>query len=455
MPARLAEHVERTIGRWVARGLGTTWVVAVSGGSDSVGLLRVLHSLAPKWNLTLSVAHLNHGARGEESDADAAFAADLAGSLGLPFDRGHWQSTRRRHFESDARSARYDFLAETAHARNAQAIALGHTRDDQAETVLHRIIRGTGIHGLAGIPSRRVLEPGLTVVRPLLSARRDRIRTYLSEIGQPFREDATNAALATTRSRIRHDLLPGLAEHYNPNVAEALIRLARTAAGSSRAVRKLVRETARAAALPGGIAFSCEVMSQSPMFIRTEVIRAAWRREDWPEAGMTAARWERLAKLAVLKKPGRFDVGAGVVATTDGVVFTLERLSNPITFTLNEPVPLSIPGSVEWRGGRVVVSLDPNVKGDETIDLAAVSPPLFVRNPEPGDRFEPLGMGGSATPLNDFFRGRRVPKSERAQTPLLCDAIGILWVVGHRIAERVKTGEATELRAVLRWEPEE
>ena len=147
------DRVERRLARWCEQGLGKAWVVAVSGGGDSVGLLRVLHQLAGPLGLRLSVAHLDHGVRGEAARADAAFVAALAGSLGLPFVLGTWQPTRSGHFESDARRARYDWLTEVAHARGASVIAVGHTRDDQAETILHRIIRGTGPRGLAGMPA--------------------------------------------------------------------------------------------------------------------------------------------------------------------------------------------------------------------------------------------------------------------------------------------------------------
>src|SRR5262249_24315970 len=149
---------------------------AVSGGSDSVGLLRVLAALGPGLGLTLSVAHLDHGIRGAAARADADFVAGLAEALGLPLDRGQWQPDRSSHFEANARRARYAWLAEVARRREATAVAVGHTRDDQAETILHRIVRGTGLRGLAGIPPRRPLAEGLTLVRPLLKVGRDEIR---------------------------------------------------------------------------------------------------------------------------------------------------------------------------------------------------------------------------------------------------------------------------------------
>ncbi len=173
------DRVERRLARWCEQGLDKSWVAAVSGGGDSVGLLRVLHQLAGPLGLQLSVAHLDHGVRGEEARADAAFVAALAGSLGLPFVLGAWQPTRSGHFESDARRARYGWLTEVAMVRGAAVIAVGHTLDDQAETILHRIVRGTGPRGLAGIPSRRVLasSPKVTLVRPLLGVTRREFAT--------------------------------------------------------------------------------------------------------------------------------------------------------------------------------------------------------------------------------------------------------------------------------------
>ena len=218
------ENVHARLKRWTSAGAGTVWVVAVSGGSDSVGLLRVLHRLAPELGISLSVAHLDHGVRGDAARDDARFVGNLAAELGLPVDLGNWQPVRPGHFEADARYARYAWLHEIARARGATAVAVGHTRDDQAETILHRMIRGTGLRGLAGMPPRRVFfgDPSIMLVRPLLSVSRQAIRNDLKTIGQDYREDASNTDLSRTRARIRHDLLPLLARDYNPRVAEGL-----------------------------------------------------------------------------------------------------------------------------------------------------------------------------------------------------------------------------------------
>src|SRR4051794_22092236 len=174
------------LSRWSRRAGGPGLVVAVSGGGDSVGLLRVVHGFAPELGLRLSVAHLDHGVRGEAAEADARFVADLAERLGLPFDLGRWRPDRPGHFEADARRARYAWLAGVARARGASAVAGGHTRDDQAETILHRIVRGTGPRGLAGMPARRPLADGVALIRPLLGVSRAELRAYLAAIGQDY-----------------------------------------------------------------------------------------------------------------------------------------------------------------------------------------------------------------------------------------------------------------------------
>ncbi len=414
--------------------------------------------------MRLSVAHLDHGVRGEAARADAEFVAHLADSLGLPFDLGHWGPTRPGHFEADARRARYAWLAEVARARGAAAVAVGHTRDDQAETILHRIVRGTGPRGLAGMPSRRPLSDSATLVRPLLGASREEVRAYLAAIGQPFRDDASNADLSRTRARIRHDLLPRLAAEYNPKVADALVRLGRLAAASDRAVCRGLEEVARGVTIeegPNALVFLNARLARLPRLLRAEVIRLAWRRAGWPEAGMDAARWLRLAAM-VRRDRGRFSVGAGIDAWLSADILRLAPApSDPELATRPAPVHLPIPGSAIWGGGRVVATLDPDAPRDETIDLDRLAPirtasqgvQLCIRAPMPGDRFAPLGMDDREKPLNDFFRGRRVPREHRGRVPLVCDRVGIVWVVGHRIAHRVRLTDGPGGRSACAGRP--
>lgn len=273
-------------------------VVAVSGGPDSVALLRALHAVGAG---PLTVAHVNHRLRGTEADADEAFVRELAGALGVGFRcqaievaalGGNWEATARR--------VRYGFLAAVATEVGAGWIATGHTADDQAETVLHRIIRGTGLAGLRGIAAVRAgAAGGPAVVRPLLTATRAEVLTYLDALGQPFRQDRTNTDPRFTRNRIRHELLP-LLRTFNPEVVTALVRLA----GQASEAYELVQ--ARAAALlaraerpraGGTVVLDAAELGGSPAEVRA-VLRLVWEREGWPTADMGADAWDRAAAVA-------------------------------------------------------------------------------------------------------------------------------------------------------------
>jgi tRNA(Ile)-lysidine synthase len=443
--SRLRPHLARL------RGSGV--VVAVSGGGDSVGLLRALDGVKSEFDLRLSVAHLDHGTRGEEGRDDARFVGELAGALGLPFDLGHWRSTRPGHFEADARLARYEWLAGVAEGRKSSFAAVGQTLDDQAETILHRVMRGTGLRGLAGMPARRRLADGVTLIRPLLEVTRVEIRDYLAAIGQGFREDSTNLDTSRTRARIRLELLPELARWYNPNVAEALVGLGRIASEADRALGRIAAGRLDRLVLESGrdlVAFDLPGLAKLGRAGRVDVLRLGWRRAGWPEGAMDARRWRRLADLDWT----RISVGAGVEAHSTADRLTLRRSPEIPKRTRREPVELPVPGWATWEGGRIGTMLDAVGLRDESVDLGALILPLIIRQGEPGDRFEPLGLEGRSQPLNDFFRGRRVVRADRGSVPIVCDQAGIVWVVGHRIAHRVRMTGATTRTLGLRFEPD-
>jgi tRNA(Ile)-lysidine synthase len=437
----------------------------VSGGGDSIALLRILHQLAGPLDLHLVVAHLNHGVRGAEADADASFVGDLARGLGIPCVIGSWRPDRAGHFESDARRARYRWLTETAQAHGANVVAVAHTRDDQAETILHRIVRGTGPRGLTGIPAERLLadDPAVTLVRPLLGVSRRQLRAYLKSLDQSFREDSSNGDLSRTRARIRTDLLPKLAAEYNPKVANALLRLGVLASSLERALgfeldnyeHRLVVSLTR-----DRIALKADLLRTMRRFPRVEVLRRLWRRAGWPERSMSMARWLRLVELIEIDQPTRIEVGAGVAVSADGSLVVLERhsVSPPLDQSVAEALPeigVAIPGRtpVFWARGELdaQLGLAADSSFDETVDLDRLVLPLRVRSPRPGDRFEPLGMRGRGMALADFFRGRKVARAERSCIPLVCDRTGIIWVVGHRIADRASVGSTTSRHLRLAW----
>ena len=221
-------------------GHGITLVIAVSGGPDSTALLYSLYRLSDIHQLNLHVAHLNHDTRGEETEQDAKFVADLARQLDLPStiqkeDPLTYQRKQRiSSFEQVTREMRYSFLYRVAQAQGASAVAVGHTADDQAETVLEHILRGSGLHGLKGMTE---VSPwpwppnadGVSVLRPLLAAAKQETAAYCRELGRDFRQDSENNSTKFTRNRVRQELLPLLAADYNPRVTDALIRLSHIA----------------------------------------------------------------------------------------------------------------------------------------------------------------------------------------------------------------------------------
>ncbi len=310
-------------------------VVAVSGGADSVALLgTLLTARPPRPDAALIIAHLNHQLRGPDADADEEFVRNLAARLsgGLIY-----RSARRdvpalaraagTNVEDTARRVRYDWLAATAAELGARWVATGHTADDQAETVLHRLLRGTGLRGLRGIAARRPLAQSVELVRPLLEVSRAEILEYLRAATLDWREDATNRDLAYTRNRIRHELLPQLAE-YNPAIGSLLGRLARQADEAYRDLEARTRILLAAAERPRGapwLVFDRASLAAAPRHLVRELFHLVWERERWPLGEMNHAHWERLATLAC-GEGAAVDLPGRIRARCRGRVFQVGRV---------------------------------------------------------------------------------------------------------------------------------
>jgi tRNA(Ile)-lysidine synthase len=322
-PTRLVDRVRRRVRSLPDHACGV--VAAVSGGADSVALLHaLLAARIPSAPFAVTIAHMNHQLRGAESDADEAFVADLhsrlttAGVAGLTF-RCHRQDVAAAaladgaNLEATARRLRYQWLTEVAGAVGARWVATGHTADDQAETVLHRLLRGTGLQGLRGIAAVRELAPGVGVVRPLLQTTRAEIVAYLDSLKQPFREDSTNSDPSFTRNRIRAELLPHLAARYNPAVSRTLARLAEQVEEVYSDEAAAALDLLTAAELPRAgliLIFDRTQLAAAPRRLTRAALRLAWAREGWPLDPMTYEAWERLADLvheegAAADLPGR------------------------------------------------------------------------------------------------------------------------------------------------------
>ena len=450
-------------------------VVAVSGGPDSVALLHALLRVRELAGISLHVAHLNHNFRGEEAEEDARFVAQLAASLGLPstVDRADPVAYQRdaglSSFEEAARELRYSFLSQVARESGAAAIALGHTSDDLAETILMHIIRGSGLHGLRGMEPQsmwRDRQGGRDAVlfRPFLEVTKAETAAYCGARGLAFRTDSGNLSPRFTRNRVRGHLLPALKE-YNPRISEALQRLGRAASLEVSYVEQELDRVWDGVARIGQHEIALEegrLAALHPL-LRRMVLRRAYE----SVAGHTRRlRETHLAAMEALltSEPGKtVQLPAGLRLSREYGTLHLGTATPevPCPFPPMEgehllpPPPPSGEASVDLPVWRVVYGVQP--QGVETrrqpfsasLDAGTLGADLRIRSRRPGDRFQPLGMK-SGKKLQDFFVDQKVPREWRDRVPLLVAGGRIAWVVSYRVAEWAKTTPESE--GVLRVE---
>lgn len=299
--------------------LGKTILVAVSGGADSVALLLGLLKIRARANLKLVAAHLNHCLRGNESDNDAVWVQELCDGLGVPLviDRQDvaqlaGESTTvgvsKNGGEELARNVRYEFLLNSAIAQNCSCIATAHSADDQVETILHHILRGTSISGLTGMPVQRDLSEDVSLFRPMLNIRREQVEAFLISVDQKFRSDHTNQNIEYTRNRLRHSLLPEIRENINPRVDQALLRLSDQARELNDTLDELANSLLQQAVLeqtPTLCKLDCQTLSVQPDYLVRHCFVSLWKRQHWPRQRMGAVEWKALANLVHTSSGGR------------------------------------------------------------------------------------------------------------------------------------------------------
>jgi tRNA(Ile)-lysidine synthase len=316
----------RVLAWWQAESLAIDSVlVGVSGGADSVGLLRAVVAEGSIPDVRFVVGHVDHGLRGADGSSDARWVGGLADVLGLDHevvcvDLGESES------EESARRCRYGALRELACRHGCQAIMVAHTQDDQVETVLHQLLRGTGLKGLAGMSGCQSLGDDLLLLRPLLDVGRSEIESWLSDLGQLWREDATNSDTRWTRNRIRHDLLPALERDYNPRVRQALLRVSRLSAEAVGIVADAVEGVWGDCVLeqtPSVVRLCAETLVGLPESLVRALLLELWRRQEWPRQAMTFSHWRALAGL--VGGSGALDLPGGVSARRNGGVVLVER----------------------------------------------------------------------------------------------------------------------------------
>ena len=491
--SKLLQQVRRTIEQHDLLAPGDGIVVGVSGGPDSLCLLHVLLHLRDEHRLRLHVAHLNHGTRGADSDADAEFVSRIAAEWGLPatVERQDVPALARAHglaFEEAARRVRYAFLARVAAEVAAIKIAVGHNADDQAETVLMHFLRGAGPAGLRGMLPRtpltdyrmlesltdsRILHPASCIIRPLLAVPRSEIERYCAQHGLVPRFDRSNLDTTYFRNRLRHELLP-LLEGYNPNVRARLCHTAAVIAGDYALLAQL-REQAWATVLreerEGAIIFDRAGWQALPVALQRATLRQATYRLRKSLRDVDFTHVENARRIGMQGETGaQATLPMGLALTVGYDTLTVGDAGDagpppdePLLWSA-EPLPVQVPGTTplprsewvlradlldEWDAGQIAANPDP---WTAYLNLDALAGPLALRPRRPGDRFRPQGMEGHRVKLSAFLTNLKIPRAWRDRVPLLAAGDEIVWVCGRRAGEGTTVGPATRRVARLRFE---
>ena len=453
------------ITRYSMFGRGARVGVAVSGGADSVCLLHVLLDLAPRWDLRLSVLHLNHKLRGEESDADERFVREMAARLNLPAIFESWDhqwggppglpsglSPERRQADprtawvprpappnlaEAAREARLAFFAQAMESGAVERVALGHTRSDQAETVFFRFLRGAGTAGLAGI--RPVTPAG--IVRPLLTVERAEVEAFLRGRGIPWREDSSNANPQFARNRIRHELLPQLARDWNPSIGETLANTADWALAEEAYWEAEIGRLAPGRMREAGstVILRAEALRCLPVAAARRLVRHAMARVRGDLRGIDFRHIAAVMQMAAAAEGhGRLQApGLDIYRSFDWV--RLARPGNDTLANRNYQFAATVPGSFEIPGPGGVLRLElieikeASKTSDcvynselDGLDWERVSGVLELRNWRPGDRYRPVGRSAGEK-IKTLFQEARIPLWERRYWPVLTDGSSIVW----------------------------
>ncbi len=454
----LSRRVVHTIRRHELLTRGGRVLVALSGGPDSVALVHLLLELQTGGELTVAgLAHFNHRLRGADADDDERFCREMAAALGLPIEVGSGDvraaaASTGRSIEDAARELRYQFLEEAAVRLTADAVAVGHSLDDQAETFLLRLLRGAGPRGLSGI-----LPRSGRVIRPLIDIPRADLRRYAVDRSLSWRDDASNADLAIPRNRVRHELIPYLEREFSPGISRVLAREAAIARDDERRLHEEAIDFASSIVLittGGKIEVDAPALRSLHPALAARVARQAL-------AVLASGRFigfdhvNRLLDLAAgadgdaADLPGQRAVRRGRVVVLGAPLPRGKRPRGGVENSFR--IPLSIPGEVtlDTQGWAVSAErVEPSggtpgsARGRQvTIAEEPLTFPLAIRSRQRGDRFRPLGLAHRKK-LQDFLVDRKIPRESRDSLPLVVDAQDrIVWVVGESVAEDFRVTE--------------
>ena len=450
---------------------GDHLLAAVSGGPDSVALLSLLTELAPSWMLVLCAVHVNHGLRGAESEEDARFVASLCERLGVKLvcERvdltGPARRRARQSLQEYAREARYAAMQRVGQALGSDKIALGHTADDQAETLLMWMLRGSGTTGLAGIPPSR----GPQFIRPLLDYSRADIVAYLETQGLEFREDSSNGKLLYLRNRVRHELLPTL-KRFNPALLKVLGRQAEILREEDLCLQQSVSEHMVQMVCQdaeGTVVVDRAALLALPLALQRRMVRTLIRQTSGVIKAPTFGAVSAVLDQVIHGRSGSAITvqGAQIARAYERIQFRTRNASLNARLSASsvawgdaeKGLVLPVPSTLRWplTGQMIRVRFGSSAAADVAIvptqpqsiamfDADRFTMELLVRSWRPGDVFQPLGMGGRRKKLQDYFADIKLPREERSRVPLMAAPEGILWIAGHRPDHRFYTTTSTK-----------
>ena len=426
---------------------GDSVLAAVSGGVDSVVMLDVLAFIADEWGLVLRIVHINHLLRGRESDADENFVRALAERYGIPIsvervETKKFAATKKLSTQEAARELRYEFFFRMLTSCKAQSVATAHTANDNAETMLMNLLRGTGIDGVAGIPIRRNEN---SIVRPLLSVSRQEIAAYAKQKKLAFREDSSNASDKYSRNYLRRNIIPLLEKRINPSLIRTMSQSSAVFRNCAEYLDGQVRRAFSAAAAEknDGVFLGVDALMNEHPYIRQMVIHSLFLGKG------IELSFDRIAALLALidaEKGSRADCGNGWVAEKEsGQIFIFQSGTlAPFSYLLNSEGTLkggSFSLSVE-KCGRIPNKLTAHTSTEEYVDARKVRFPLRVRSWKEGDAFVPLGMR-SRKKVSDLFVDMKISRVRKEAIPIVESNGDILWVAGCRLDDRCKITPTT------------
>lgn len=473
MTYNIIKKVQKTIKQHKMLCAGQSVLIGVSGGADSVALLLVLESLAEDNKWKLAIAHVNHGLRGKQADADADFVSGLARKLDLPYyiakpDVAGKSRKNKIGIEEAGRRERYAFFHKIARIHGYDKIAVGHHKDDSAEQILLNLIRGTGPEGLGGISPVKGI-----VIRPLTQILRTEIETFLKEKQICWQEDASNKDNGFTRNRVRNQLIPEL-KTFNPRITQTLCRLGEVMQEENIWARQLLEPVFKQAVLsknPEKIVLCVKTLADQPRAAKRRVLKKAIEEIRGGPGGIELKHVDQI--LSIVNPAGgparQIHLPGRILAVSDGNQLVLTKEKSPLRSDHlcgnNQKIPVfsyqieadklqeqTTSVWIEEINARICFKYFYNYDSINSfknknkiafMDFDRLTFPLTIRNVYPGDRFTPLGMRGSMK-VSDFFINMKIPRSRRRYIPVIQSPDGIVWIGGFRIDQSVRVTDQTK-----------